>query len=460
MLLKFSLQNLLTRRRRSLTALAGISLSIALFISIILILRSAQGAFSKPLRDAGADMIVQLQGEPCVWSMVKLPTNLNPIPFNTIAQIKSLDEVAAVDGALITWAFSSPSTSQMQKAPPSLGVEHKDAMPVKGDKQSGGQPCDSGPAGSFCETGEHGGMPPAGFSPLVVVGVNPVAGAIGPIKATDLRNNIEGRYFTKEDNYVAILDKDFARTRGLKPKDALDIGQRDFIVVGIIDPGYDARVAGAQIFIPLKTAIEMTGRGEIVDIIFVKLKGGVDAQIVKQKLKKILGNDQATITTSGGYLASLAGFSNLAQGLMLAIFFIVILISFLFIAKTAFGSVLERSSEIGVFQALGWANRQIVWLIIIENSILGFLGGLLGSLLGYLVSLIYKVNLPAALPYYLNPYPPCSRYLVKTLSPSVPFSLNIFLYTILLAVAIQVIAGVWALKKILKFTPVQSIRRL
>lgn len=460
-MISFPIKNLLTRRRRSLASLAGISISIALFISIILILKSAQGAFRKPLENAGSDMIVQLQGEPCVWSIVKLPTDLNPIPFKLIDKIKSLDEVVAVDGSLITWAFPIPSQSQMQKIQDSADISHKDMLAPKEGKDSAGEPCDSGPPGSFCETGEHGTATPSNFSPIVVVGVNPEPGELGPIKKSDLKN-IQGRYFTKEDNYAVILDKDFARTRNLKLEDTIKIGKRlDNKVIGIIDPGYDAKIAGAQVFVPLKVAMEMTGRGDIVDIIFVKLKGGVDTAVVKQKIKKALGNESVTITTSKDYLSSVAGFSLLAQGLMLAIFFIVILISFLFIAKTAFASVLERSSEVGILKAVGWRNKDIIKLIIMENSILGFLGGLIGSLLGYLASFIYKVNLPSVLPYYLNPYPPCSQHLVKNaLQAPGSFPINIFLLTILLAVAIQSLSGLQATIRILKLTPVDATRRL
>ncbi len=432
MLIKFSIKNLLTRRRRSLASLAGISISIALFISVILILKSAQGAFKKPLQEAGADMIVQLQGEPCVWSIVKLPTDINPIPAKLIVKIKSLDEVVAVDGALIAWAFPIPSQSQMQKIQDSTDISRKDIPALKKENNLEKEPCETGPAGSFCKTGEHTAGP-SNFSPIVVVGVNPEPRELGPITRSDLKN-IQGRYFTKrkEDDYAVILDKDFARTRNLKLEDDIDIGSRPGNkVIGIIDPGYDAKIAGAQVFMPLKSAVGMVGRGDIVDIIFVKLKGGVDTAVVKQKIRKALSNDDVTITTSKDYLSSVAGFSLLAQGLMLAIFFIVILISFLFIAKTAFSSTLERSSEAGILKAVGWRNQDIIKLIIMENSILGFFGGLIGSFLGYLASFIYKVNLISVLPYYLNPYPPCSQHLVKnTLQSPGVFSISIFLLTI------------------------------
>ncbi len=130
-------------------------------------------------------------------------------------------------------------------------------------------------------------------------------------------------------NCFAILDKDFARTRKLKIGENIDIGQRNFTIIGIIDSGYDAKIAGAEAFIPLKTAIEMTNRGDIVDMRFIRLKSiaGIDA--VKEEIKKILYYENVTITTSNDYISIIAGVSKFIQQLMLVMFFIVILISFL-----------------------------------------------------------------------------------------------------------------------------------
>jgi len=445
-------------------SLAGISISVALFISVILILKTAQGAFRKPLENAGSDMIVQLQGEPCVWAVVKLPTNLNPIPFKFLGRIRSLNEVADAEGALITWVFPVSKVTQLEKPSQPPDIIPKDKLQQGRENGASKAPCEYGPPGSFCnDSNNSNDRAPVltNFSPIVVVGVNPEPGELGPITKSDLKN-IQGRYFNKEDKFAVILDRDFARTRNLKLEEMIDLGPRvDNKIIGIVNPGYDARIAGAQVFVPLKVAMDMAGRGEIVDIIFIKLKGGVNAGAVEQKIRKVLENDAVTITTSRDYLSSVAGFSILAQGLMLAIFFIVILISFLFIAKTVFWAVWERSSEIGVLKAVGWRNADIIRVVVLENIILGIAAGLIGSLIGYFASFIYKVNLPAVLPYYLNPYPPCSQYLAKnTIQVSGAFPWGVFLAAIMLTVLIQLIFSLMALLRILKLTPAEATRKI
>ncbi|MFH1853896.1 MAG: ABC transporter permease [Candidatus Omnitrophota bacterium] len=462
MLLKFAIKNLAAKRRTTLVSFSGIMISVGLIISIILVLKAAQKSFAKPLEDSGADMIVQLQGEPCVWSVVKLPTNLNPLPLDTVDKIKSMDEVSAAEGSLITWAFSNapPQFESQYQNPSGNGMNPDEIMAGIQSGQLEGEPCDYGPEGSFCGSGDAASIS-ADFKPVVVVGVNQDPGNIGPIKSSDLEH-IQGRFFSKEDNgaYVTLLDKDFARTRNLKIGDGVDLGQRFFKVIGIVDPGRDAKIAGAQAFISLKTAIDMTGRGDIVDIVFVKLKGDANPDNVKKKIQAIVSKD-ATITTSSDYLPTIAGFSNLTQKLGLAIFFIVILIAVLYIAKTAFGSVLERSKEIGILKGIGWRDRDIIKVIAIEHFIIGLLGGIAGSILGYITSFLYKTNISSFLPYYLNPYPPCSQYLVKnSIQVVIPFSINIFVTVMLTAITIVTLSGFIASKSILKLSPADATRKI
>jgi ABC-type antimicrobial peptide transport system permease subunit len=466
MMIKFALKNLIAKRRSSLVSFVGISISIALMVSTALILKNAQKSFAGPLENSGADMIVQLQGEPCVWSIVKLPSNINPIPIEAVDKIKALDNVRSVEGVLVTWAFSNPPISQVVPGQSSNPDIHP--QKILQDISSGklpGEPCDYAPPGSFCEDTEVGEIMnnQADLRPIVVAGVSPELMDIGPIKESDLET-LQGRFFIKDDNYVAILDKDFARMRNLKIGEKTDIGQCNFTIIGIIDSGYDAKIAGAEVFVPIKTAIEMTRRGDIVDMIFIKLKSAAGIGTVKEDIKKILYDENVTITTSDDYVSIIAGVSKFLQQLMLVMFLIVILISFLFIVKIMFGSVLEQSKEIGILKAIGWQDRGVISLMIIENSVIGFLGWLAGTIFGFFISYLYKANLTSFLPYYLNPYPPCSQYLAKSSiqSSSIPMLdiLSIFVFAILIVMLTGIAMGFIASKKVLKLTPVDAMNRL
>jgi ABC-type antimicrobial peptide transport system permease subunit len=461
MLIKLSIKNIISRQRASIVSILGVMVSVALIISITLVLQAAQKSFARPFEDSGADMIIQLQGEPCVWSIVKLPQNLNPIPIEKIDEIQSLDEVVTVEGSLITWAFSAPPPFQPQQIKSPSDVQKlEDIMTGISTGELEGQPCDYGPEGSFCDIDTKTGQPSVvNFHPIVVTGINPELKNIGPIKESDL-NNLEGRFFTKEDNYVAILDKDFARIRNVSVGNNIELGQTDLKVIGIMNSGREAKIAGAQAFVPLKTAIEMIGRGNIVDIIFVKLKTGVDLNTLAKKIEKILGTTNVTITTSNDYLSTISILSSLSQRFSLAVFIIVVFLALVFIIKTTAASVYERTGEIGILKGIGWQDKNILKILIFENFFIALLGGIFGIIVGYGISYIYKANLTSILPYYLNPYPPCSQHLAKSsIQMSIPFSFNIMLATLFLAIVIKTMAGYITTKIMLRLQPAEAIRR-
>ena len=151
MMIKFALKNLIAKRRSSLVSFIGISISVALMVSTILILKFAQKSFAGPLEDSGADMIVQLQGEPCVWSIVKLPSDINPIPIEAVNKIKALNNVKSAEGVLITWAFSNPPVSQRHPAQNNPDINPQKILQDISSGKLPGEPCDYAPPGSFCE---------------------------------------------------------------------------------------------------------------------------------------------------------------------------------------------------------------------------------------------------------------------------------------------------------------------
>jgi putative ABC transport system permease protein len=60
----------------------------------------------------------------------------------------------------------------------------------------------------------------------------------------------------------------------------------------------------------------------------------------------------------------------------------------LFTIKSQFGSVVERTKEIGILKAIGWANSDITSQVFLESLFQGLAGGIIGIGLGYLVTFI------------------------------------------------------------------------
>jgi len=410
-MLSYAWKEISRRKTRSLLAIFGIVFSIAMLVSVITISDGVRESTSKPLATAGSDMVIQKHGEPCVYSTVKLPTDLNPMPENAISQIKDNEDVDKIAGVLQLWAF-------------------------------------------------HNGHP------TVVVGLDPEIKTIGPIKPSTEKGACceitDGRYLSKEDNgnNSAVVAEDFARIGKIEVNTILPLGDREFKVIGIINSGKIARIAGAQVFIPLSTAQEMAGKGNIVDMIFIKLKNDADPKEVEKKIKIILGNE-VSITTNNDFLALAAGLSFLTKEMTFGISVLVIIFSLLFIVKSSVSAVNERIREIGIIKAIGWKDKDVKKLITTENAIQGVIGGIIGGGVGYFISWIYATASHLSIPQALAPYPACSSTPAPTeLAVSIHFSFLTFTIGLAAAIGISVLAGYISARRATSLQPGEALRHV
>jgi len=71
------------------------------------------------------------------------------------------------------------------------------------------------------------------------------------------------------------------------------------------------------------------------------------------------------------------------------------------IANTMYTSVVERTNEIGIMKAVGAKNKDILYIFLIESSLLGLVGGIAGAVIGlggaFLISNIANNALGAGL---------------------------------------------------------------
>ncbi|MDD5596237.1 MAG: ABC transporter permease, partial [Candidatus Omnitrophica bacterium] len=209
-----SLKEITRRRRRSIYTFSGIALAALLVSFSYLVTSSLNNSFNRVLNEVGADIIIQAHGEPCVWAPVKLPTNLNPIVVEMLEKTKKINGIKKASGILICWAFN----------------------------------------------GENGNLHPS-----VIAGVEPQERELGPVKLSQTEGSgnwmVKGRYLKDLDVYTTVLDYDFAKFLKADLGSRIYFGQDQFEVVGIMQTGRDARIAGAQAFIPLRTAQQMLKRG-------------------------------------------------------------------------------------------------------------------------------------------------------------------------------------------------------
>lgn len=403
---EYAIKELTRRKSRAVLSILGIMFSVALLTGVLAVSQSVEQSALQPMKSAGADMLVQKHGEPCAFDTVKLPTNLNAMPAEAF---NNFGDVSAVAGVLEFLSFKNGH-------------------------------------------------------PTIITGLNPDITGIGPIKPTNEKGAcceiVNGRYLQNTDTYTAVVDKEFAAGKGLSVGSKIDIGEKEFEIVGVINTGRTARIAGAQVFIPINTAQQIVDKGNIFTTVFLKLSSQADPKAVEEKIKSAVGNN-VTITTSADFLATVAGMSAMTKTMATGVSFIVIILVALFVIKSSLATVYERKKEIGIMKAVGWRDSDVVKLITAENLIQSLIGGIIGCFIGFIITYLFVKNSNFAIPQAISSYPACaSSALTTDLTVNVVFSPYLILIGMSAAIILGLFAGYVGAKRISSLLPSEALRQL
>lgn len=223
---------------------------------------------------------------------------------------------------------------------------------------------------------------------------------------------VKGRYLTFEDKNDVLLEESFANIMKFNVNDTIDAFGRSFRVTGIVNSGI--KPAKANMYAPIQivqeigytyaklyanSAYKLTGPRDI-NIILVEV---ADARIVKDVAKAVLEVlSQLGIANISGYNCYIPATHviSISEQTAWIISIVITMFVMLFALKSQFGSVVERTREIGVLKVLGWTDANVMNQIIIESTIQGLIGGAVGCCIGYaltylipLTGLISKENL-------------------------------------------------------------------
>jgi len=147
----------------------------------------------------------------------------------------------------------------------------------------------------------------------------------------------------------------------------------------------DDRHAGF-VHLPLPLAQDLSGLGDAVQGISLRLDDAYQADKVAAEARNILGPDWAAL--AWGEQPQVKGFSQLInqQRVMMyfSLSFIVLVAAFSMMANI-YTVTIQKRREIGVMKALGAAPDQIVRVFLYQGMILGFVGAILGVGFGRLV---------------------------------------------------------------------------
>jgi len=267
-------------------------------------------------------------------------------------------------------------------------------------------------------------------------------------------NPLRGRLLTDSDDSNVVLGYNFyADKAGLGKSvdlgDKVIVNDKSFKVVGITEK------KGSFIFDnivhmnenPLK---ELTGFGDDVDIIAVKVKSKDLMDRAKQDIEDLLrerrnvkkGEEDFEVSTPEAALETVNSILNGVKAFVALIALISVFVGAIGIINTMTTSVLERRKEIGIMKAIGAKNSDIFLQFLIEAGLSGLIGGLAGALFGTLIGIIGTLAI--------------NNFIGSSISVNI--DLILILFTLVGSFAIGAIAGIIPAMRAAKQNPVEALR--
>jgi lipoprotein-releasing system permease protein len=402
------------QKRRTLTAIVGLSIGIALLIILNALSMAYRQAAHAPLKEIGADITVQRPGDvPKDLAGAVFPCSAVTISRGEVEKIQGLPGIRGIGRAVLLWVFD-PNRAWIV-----LGIEQNNSV---------------GPA--------------------------------------ILRSAVtEGRFF-QEGTSEALVEAAYARQFGIKMGDAISVADRRFTVVGVVDASRAAKIAVANVYVSLADAQNLALSSKQVQSVSPFKEGDVNLLFIKAdqekitplaaSLKDILGK-KATVATPDSFLKLLGSLFALSDKFTLAASLIAIIVAILIAFKTMAGNIAERAREIGVLKAVGWTNRNVVAQLLMESVVQCFLAGILGLLIALVVAFglgFIKVNIPipwdmAPVPHFL---PGGGDQIFKTLRLPIHVPWTLALFSFVLSVGIGGMTGALLGRQIAKIKPSEVLR--
>ncbi len=229
--------------------------------------------------------------------------------------------------------------------------------------------------------------------PVTITGVDPAVEAKVSLQATSIA---EGRYLLEEEGDAILIGKGLADRLDLKVGDRTTLlghskhetlRQRTMTVVGIYDVGAPDLEKG-MVFITLPEAQSLYNlRDQVTEVAITLQDVNQEVAVLPNLQRELPGYEvdswktlKPEITET---LSSKAMFTNI-MGI------VVVLIASIGILNLQLMAVFERTREMGVLAAMGMKGRQVMWLFLLEGTMIGLIGAIVGCLLA--VGLLSAIN--------------------------------------------------------------------
>ena len=240
--------------------------------------------------------------------------------------------------------------------------------------------------------------PPTSFT---VDGADISQPKLGPLSEAAVSS---GRAFTAADadKNVALVDKGYAASSGLKAGDTMKIAGTTFTIIGLVEQPEGS--GPPNVYIPLARAQALAERGPgggslagDVNTIYVTAASAADIPAVQREIAKLLPAAQVTTPSSlaSQVTGSLSSAARLADDLGKWLSVLVLIAAFAVAVLLTMAAVARRVREFGTLKALGWRGRRIIAQVMGESLAVGILGAAVGVGLGFAGAAVINAVAPA-----------------------------------------------------------------
>jgi len=303
--------------------------------------------------------------------------------------------------------------------------------------------------------------------PAVAIGFDPIR----EDRNMELSKTIvEGNYFENSHwGLELVIGKKLAEKMKVTVNDELLLVTTDvnystyalpFKVIGIFETGF-ASMDKHLLYIPLPKAQEMLDCGDAAHEVLVFIEDPAKSWETCEKIENILSQKDPdhSIQVMPWQKNDLIELLPTVSGIYDIVIGIIMFIVALVILNTMLMAVMERYHEIGVIKALGFKNREVFGMILVEAFYLGIIGSIIGGISGGTLSalvektgidfnqmtggMMEKIDIPV--PFFGNIIYP-------------DFTFAILIGSILFGIVVAMIAVLYPAFKSSKMLPVEAFR--
>jgi putative ABC transport system permease protein len=383
-MITYALHELASRKGRSCAVIAGMSVGIALYVAFATLSDGYKRLVRLPFSQLSADITIQVPSTAQTTSKgngIRLPVSNQPIRGRDVQRIAGIAGIKAVSGSVLLWNQSR-----------------------------------------------------TGF--VIVQGIDTEDTTLGAAKVQEWV--IKGRKL-KGGAHEALLEEHFARFNRKHLGESIELGGRQFSIVGIVQQKEGSNVSSANAYIPIDDA-RVLGHvsQDSSNMLFAKLEAGEDPDIVRKRVARVLPG--AIVSSADNIGEMMKGFGAISGSFSTTMGILSLLFAAIVTYRILLGSVNERAAEIGIMKAVGWKRIDVTVALMAETFFLGLLGALAGAALGYAGAWgLGSMKITLATPWNLNPVPAGVSHTAAMNLHSVAIPVSLSLETVALALAVSVL---------------------